>query len=188
MSFGIPEPSSHIRWPTKENPFVTHKFTSIWLEQGLKQFITERSTYSMLEWVGDVGGLYDGLIVSAQTLLSPLALYALKEMLASSILGQSSRREAVASEKNKAKHEGRDSQESSDETKYRSRRSLCRTMKQRRHQKAFLSKVNAWTVKQFDLVKFLKMQRMTFLTSMTTLNAAQRRKIEQLSTVNKHEI
>ena len=51
---------------------VSHSLTTI-----------ERQTYSILDWFGDVGGLYDGLKILAALFVSPVATFALKtELLA----------------------------------------------------------------------------------------------------------
>ena len=39
--------------------------------------IIERSTYSILEWLGDVGGLFDMLCLIGGFLIGPLATYSL---------------------------------------------------------------------------------------------------------------
>ena len=38
----------------------------------------ERKSYSMLEWLGDVGGLYDGLSLLFRFAISPIASATLK--------------------------------------------------------------------------------------------------------------
>jgi len=40
--------------------------------------ITERVTYSLLDWLGDVGGLFDALRYIGSFLITPLATYSLK--------------------------------------------------------------------------------------------------------------
>ena len=40
--------------------------------------IIERKTYSLLEWLGDVGGLYDGLMLIFNILIGPITAYRLK--------------------------------------------------------------------------------------------------------------
>ena len=62
-----------------------YKFNSIMFE--LKQQMTtyERSTYSFLEWLGDVGGLVDGLRLIVQFIVGPIATLAVKKELLSHI-------------------------------------------------------------------------------------------------------
>ena len=44
-------------WPTKEHPKKTYKYTSIYLKYSQTLGVVERETYSLLELLGDVGGL-----------------------------------------------------------------------------------------------------------------------------------
>ena len=44
----------------------------------------ERSTYGVLDFVGDLGGLWDGLEKSATFFISPFAAFAMKENLLAS--------------------------------------------------------------------------------------------------------
>ena len=51
----------------------------------------ERQTYSTLEWLGDVGGLYDMLCLLGRNLISPFATFALNaELLTQAFLFASS--------------------------------------------------------------------------------------------------
>ena len=70
--------STNDDWPTiKDNPNGRYKFNSVWIEPSQDLVITERATYSILEWAGDVGGLFDGLCLIARIFVSPLATYSL---------------------------------------------------------------------------------------------------------------
>ena len=60
FNFGPSYPSGQSIWPTKEDPRL-YKFNSMWLELDKEHQIIQRQTYSLLEWLGDVGGLFDGL-------------------------------------------------------------------------------------------------------------------------------
>ena len=42
---------------------------------------TERATYSALEWLGDIGGLFDGLKIIATILVAPLSALAANDLL-----------------------------------------------------------------------------------------------------------
>lgn len=59
-------------WPNN------YKFTGIELMISLDLGITERSTYSLLEWFGDIGGLLDFLKLIATVMITPLAKLALR--------------------------------------------------------------------------------------------------------------
>ena len=48
-------------YPTEENPDGLYKFVSFDLYVSLDSLVTERESYSLLEWLGDIGGLLDAL-------------------------------------------------------------------------------------------------------------------------------
>lgn len=72
------KPSSLTSWPTLENPRNTYKIGSIWLEMSPHVFVIERQTYSFLEWLGDIGGLFDALKIIGAVLTGPFAAFNLK--------------------------------------------------------------------------------------------------------------
>ena len=55
-----------------------YKFNSLWLELMPELTRYERSTYSFLDWLGDVGGLFEGLTRFFMILVGPLAAFAMK--------------------------------------------------------------------------------------------------------------
>ena len=57
----------------------------MWFNLDAKQNVIERSTYSLLDWLGDVGGLFDGLILMTRWFVSPLVVFALRAKLLSQI-------------------------------------------------------------------------------------------------------
>lgn len=59
-------PSTYDDWPVKDvAPDGKYKFSSVALYFGQDQTVIERQTYSMLEWLGDIGGLSDALRIIA---------------------------------------------------------------------------------------------------------------------------
>ena len=50
----------------------------LWTELSQSMITTERKTYSILEWLGDVGGLFDGLLIIGSNLISPIAALVLR--------------------------------------------------------------------------------------------------------------
>lgn len=76
IAFGSVKISLFNNWPTKDAPEI-YKFNSFWLE--LRQYKTkkERQTYSLLEWLGDVGGLNDGLNIFVRTLIGSITGFSL---------------------------------------------------------------------------------------------------------------
>ena len=81
MSFDDPEAADDRTWPTKEDPANYYKFSSFWIERGSETTTIERETYSALEWIGDIGGLYDGFLIMGNTVAGPLAAITLKAKL-----------------------------------------------------------------------------------------------------------
>ena len=78
-------PSVWKDWPSEEEPENRFKFTGVEIRFSQDITIIERSTYSFLEWLGDVGGLYDGLRIFISFILSPISVFALKSEIFVSI-------------------------------------------------------------------------------------------------------
>jgi len=55
--------SSWNKYPTKENPYSRYKFTSFELSISPDKMVINRQTYSLLDWLGDLGGLFDALCI-----------------------------------------------------------------------------------------------------------------------------
>ena len=81
------QPSYYSDWPTQKNTTAKYKFSSLWLEIGRDLISYDRQTYSLLEWVGDVGGLADGLRIVFGGFLGAIAKISLKRRLLSFIFG-----------------------------------------------------------------------------------------------------
>ena len=69
-----------LTWPTKVNP-TDYYFKGLWFQMHQEKVVIERKTYSILEWLGDVGGLFDGLRLIFGQLVGPVAMFALKASL-----------------------------------------------------------------------------------------------------------
>ena len=72
-SFALP--AAWTTYPSESNPYGYYTFYELNLTMNLDVTIHNRKTYSLLDWLGDVGGLLDGLyllveffIASYQTL------------------------------------------------------------------------------------------------------------------------
>ena len=78
-------PSSWNKYPTKENPNNKYKFTNIIIDASLDQKIIARGTYSVLDFVGDLGGFYSAFTSIGSILVSPVAGFALNAKLLSMI-------------------------------------------------------------------------------------------------------
>ena len=86
MFYGIDQPSYHISaWSDNliEKPDGKYKFTSMELNLKLKEKIIFRETYDVLSFIGDVGGLADGLLMLFSFLLSPYTSFKLRSYLLS---------------------------------------------------------------------------------------------------------
>ena len=90
MSFeiGKKHTSQNSVWPTRDEPSY-YQFNSVYLELSQEYLTYERSTYSLLEWLGDVGGLFDGLKIVAYFILWPFSAFAMKAELMTSLFKQS---------------------------------------------------------------------------------------------------
>ena len=75
-------------FPTKDNPDTKYKFNSLVLYVSLDSLVTERETYGVLEWMGDLGGLFDALRYLGVFIVSPIASYRLKSELLTSIFNK----------------------------------------------------------------------------------------------------
>lgn len=82
FTFEQPQPSVHYKWPTKEDQSL-YKINGFWLELGQSYTNIERQTYSILELVGDAGGLFDGLRLIGHFFMAPFAAFTMKTRLLS---------------------------------------------------------------------------------------------------------
>ena len=75
-------PSAWNIYPTTENPSSRFKFFSaeFTFKKDLK--VINRVTYSVLDYLGDCGGLVDALVIIGQIIANPFAVIALKSKLA----------------------------------------------------------------------------------------------------------
>ena len=82
-SFEMSQPE-HSQWnlfPTTDHPHHKYKFVGldIRFSQTLSQW--DRETYSMLDYLGDLGGLYDSLKVIGSVLVAPVSSFNLSKSL-----------------------------------------------------------------------------------------------------------
>ena len=85
MTWDTPRPSAWRKFPTNENPNFRYKFSSISLRISPDLIVIERQTYGLLEWLGDIGGLFDALIIIGKILVGPISAFNLKATLLSRI-------------------------------------------------------------------------------------------------------
>ena len=78
-------PSSWNKRITPENPLNRYKFTSIEINASMDQNFITRETYSLLDYLGDLGGLFDALTILGQILISPVSGFGLSSQLLTTI-------------------------------------------------------------------------------------------------------
>jgi len=72
--------SSWNKHPT-EHPGGLYKFVSLELNFNKQKLVVNRETYGILEWLGDIGGLTDALILLGQFFLMPFNKFNLSSFL-----------------------------------------------------------------------------------------------------------
>ena len=186
-------------WPTKENPDQYYKVASAYITLSMDQNVTERQTYSFLEWLGDVGGLYDALRLIGLLTITPFGTFARKAMLLSEIFRftESKRfadkrakkgdlatsqqsRSSVVSIKDEKELKRKELQENMQwdfaHAAYIPRESFFRAYlgkpRVERYTK-MLNKADTAIIKELDLIKFLQRQRLTTFNLLATMNARQ---------------
>mmetsp|Transcript_2845 Transcript_2845/g.3878 ORF Transcript_2845/g.3878 Transcript_2845/m.3878 type:complete len:138 (+) Transcript_2845:506-919(+) len=75
--------SSWNEFPSAENPYSDYKFASFAVMRESDVEVISRQGYSVLDWLGDWGGLMDALIMIADILMIPLRRLAFASTLAS---------------------------------------------------------------------------------------------------------
>ena len=83
MSGGLP--SSWLNWPTANNTSAKYKYVSVEFALTMDQKNWSRSTYSLLDWLGGLGGLFDALLHVARVVVGPMAGYTLQSTLVSNL-------------------------------------------------------------------------------------------------------
>ena len=59
--------------------------------------VTERETYALLDWLGDIGGLFDALRILVGSLIAPFTTQILKVELLSSVFRSLKRDQPIGS-------------------------------------------------------------------------------------------
>ena len=80
-----PQPTSWNKFPNDDEPGNKFKYASFNLElrQDLKEW--NRRTYSALDFLADLGGLYDMLLLIMRTLVAPISGFTLTGLLKKSL-------------------------------------------------------------------------------------------------------
>ena len=77
-------PSAWNVFPTAKNPSTRYKYLSIEYNMSLDVLNWNRQTYSLLDWLGDLGGLLDILLHIGHMIVFPISTFTLKQLLMSS--------------------------------------------------------------------------------------------------------
>lgn len=79
MSLRVDKPvvvSTMNNFPTPENPLAKYKFLSFSIERNFDITVSSRQTYSLLDFMGDLGGLYEALKTIFKIMMLPLTNFA----------------------------------------------------------------------------------------------------------------
>ena len=68
-------------FPTKDEPNKHYKFASVAIYFNGELVQISRSTYSILDWLGDCGGLYGILLIIGEVIAQPFSTFALQSNL-----------------------------------------------------------------------------------------------------------
>ena len=165
-------------WPTKENPYSIYKINGLWIELSPVLTTIERSTYSLLEWFGDVGGLLEALKIIGGSIAAPFAMFALKAKLLFLIFGE------VESRQKRQTTDTTDTPQITQTKQIRVRGFVnnftCGRPDRRRYKRMMRRGMNE-LANNLDLVKFVQSQRMMMLAVLTMLKPSQQHLVNQMS-------
>ena len=102
----MPQPSSWNKFPTKEDPSRRYKFTSLEVNLSLDKLVVNRETYSLLDWLGDLGGLFDALKLLCAFAISPISGFTLKATLMATLFRQRPSDQSVTRKNSNEKEKG----------------------------------------------------------------------------------
>ena len=94
-----PQPTAWTDFPNKKDPYAQYKYASFDIELNPDLVYWQRQTYSVLDFLGDLGGLLDALRLIGEALIAPFSEFALKVTLMATIFYK------PLSSKNSARHE-----------------------------------------------------------------------------------
>ena len=84
-----PKPTGWVNFPDESQPDNYFKYASYEFELNLDVMQWSRQTYSVLDFLGDIGGLYDALRIIAAAFVAPLSQFALRVDLMASLFNYS---------------------------------------------------------------------------------------------------
>ena len=190
-------------WPTVEEPDNLYKYASVWIELSPHEHKTERETYSILEWLGDVGGLFDMLKLMGSMLVVPFATFRLKSELLSKIFRFVS---SLAKAKSDGKFESTPEMVAAkakgwwhpsyirlcleesiqwdfSQPKLIRRRGFCLGFICSKRYRTLMNKAEKQVSDELDLVKFLQRQRVTMYSLLALLSTRQQFMVDKMATM-----
>ena len=75
-----------MNYPTPEEPGLRYKFIGLYFTVSKDLIEINRQTYSLLDWMGDIGGLIDGLFLLTDLFMAPLSRLALQSFIMTSLV------------------------------------------------------------------------------------------------------
>ena len=156
MALGTILPTKFSVWPTKEDP-VIYKLNSFWIELNQELTVIERATYNLLDLMGDIGGLYDGLFLLIKGIIRPIAALTLNSKLLRLVFKL-------------VKSKGNDVDETTHPSQIPKKNffhSIALCGRKSRYRK-MTDRADFMIKKQLDLVKFVHKQRLLMLNLLTT--------------------
>ena len=164
----------YLEWPTKDNHSI-YKLNSVTLNRSLEQTEISRQTYSLLEWVGDIGGLYDGLSLLVNYFVSPFASFVLRQILLSENFSQVKK----STHSNSVTYEKIASQSCF--------RSLSCCFRKKNRYRRMLDRSESTIMRQLDMAQFLRQQKIQIFAILTLLSPQQLFLINEKSRMNMRE-
>ena len=85
LTFWNPEPSTWVDFPTPEHPDNKMEYASLYISLDDKKTKWSRQTYSLLDFLGDLGGLFDALKLIVASIVGPFARFGLNLSIISGV-------------------------------------------------------------------------------------------------------
>ena len=82
----IPLPGLGRYYPSKSNPYGPYYYYALFFTMNLDVTVHNRKTYSLLDWLGDVGGLLDGLYLVVEFFIASYQTLILNRYLSSALV------------------------------------------------------------------------------------------------------
>ena len=81
-----PQYSAWTNFPSDKDPFALYKYASVEINLNKDLAMINRQTYSMLDWLGDCGGLLEALFFISDMFFAPFMIFKVRQRLNSLIV------------------------------------------------------------------------------------------------------